>query len=216
VRTAVCLSGQARYISENFENIRDSLIVPTDADVFCHFWDTEGGNIEPRKALEVFSPVTFSLETQRLFDTHPAQVTLTKHATSPNAYQNVHSMYYSILQANLLKQRYEKEQGFTYDCEIRSRTDITFDKVFNWDEFNSAPHSLWLRNFDRSPAGKSCADLFAFSNSKLMNIYSDCFQHMPRLIQEGQHCYAETILHDYIGSLCEISLTSMCYKIIGK
>ena len=36
------------------------------------------------------------------------------------------SMYTSIYRAGLLKSQYEKEQGFTYDCVVRCRSDLFF------------------------------------------------------------------------------------------
>lgn len=214
MRTAVCLSGQARFISKNFENIRDHLIIPTDADVFCHFWDTEGENLEPQKALEVFQPVIYALETQKVFDTDSYSSVRSQHNQDINRYQNIHSMQYSICQANLLKHKYEQEHGFLYDCVIRSRTDISFETVFDFSEIKKHPNYIWLRQYDKSPAGISCADLFAFSNSEQMDIYSDFFNHLPKLVKERCHLFAETLLHDYLSPRCEITLSKMRYSLV--
>jgi len=40
MRMALCLSGQARRITTNYEVIKEYLLTPSNADVFFHFWDT--------------------------------------------------------------------------------------------------------------------------------------------------------------------------------
>ena len=170
MRTAVCLSGQARFISENYQNLLDNIILPTNADVFCYFWDTTGEISEPDKAVEVFAPKNHAIEPQKIFDESCLKFIRADYGGGSNKYQRMHSMYYSTLQANLLKQKYEQDHGFLYDCVIRSRTDISFKSAFDSSELNQNPQAIWLCNFDRSAAGTSCADLFAFSASKLMNM----------------------------------------------
>ncbi len=214
MRTAVCLSGQARFVSKNFENLLDNIILPTEADVFCYFWDTSGGNLEPHKAVEVFKPVDYVLAPQKSFDTAAYRFVHPQYAQTTKRYQNIHSMQYSIWQANLLKQKYEQEHGLLYDCVIRSRTDIAFRTVFDFSEIKQSPHSIWLRQYDTSPAGVSCADLFAFSNSPQMDIYSDFFNHLPSLLAIGGHLFAETLLHDYLSTRCEIALSKMRYELV--
>jgi len=214
MRTAVCLSGQARFISKNSQNILDNIILPPNADVFCYFWDTEGEVIEPYKAIEVFSPKEHVLAPQEIFDESYLGFIPTEYRGAPNKYQNVHSMHYSTLQANLLKQKYEQDHGFLYDCVVRCRTDIRFKNAFAPSELNQSPQSLWVTNFGKSPAGISCADQFAFSTSEQMDVYSECFNHLPRLLEERRHLFAETILHDYLSPIFQISLSTMRYSLV--
>ncbi len=210
----MCLAGQARFISKNFENILTNIILPTSADVFCYFWDTSGGNLEPHKAIEVFEPVSYVIEAQKVFDTNSYSSANYQYPKDVKRYQNIHSMHYSIWQSNLLKQKYEQSHGFLYDCVIRSRTDISFETAFDFSEIKQHPNSIWLRQYDKSPAGVSCADLFAFSNSKQMDIYSDFFNHLTKLVGERGHVFAETLLYDYLSSRCEIELSKMGYTLV--
>jgi len=214
VKTAVCLSGQARFVSQNFENLLGNLILPTEADVFCHFWDTSGETLEPYKAVDVFRPVDCVLEPQRIFDEDAERFIRPQYRLNPRRYQTVHSMYYSIWQANQLKWEHEQKHGFLYDCVIRSRTDIAFDRVFSFAEFGTNPEAVWLRRYGESPAGRACSDLFAFSNSEQMDVYADCFNHLPGLLEEGGHLFAETILHSYLSPRCTIKLSKMRYEIV--
>jgi hypothetical protein len=214
VRTAVCLSGQARFISKNFQNILDNLILPTGADVFCHFWNTESEILEPYKAIEVFNPQLYMIERQKTFDDSSWGVVRSDYGFSPKRYQDIHSMHYSISQANVLKQHHERKQGFVYDCVIRSRTDIAFASPFDLSEFNQNPNQIWLCNLEQGPAGDmACADLFAFSNSEQMNFYSNCFTNLPGLLQTHQHLFAETLLHAYLTPK-NIALSKMRYSIV--
>lgn len=215
MKTAVCLSGQARFISQNFENLLGNLILPTEADVFCHFWDTSGENLEPHKAAEVFKPTDCLLEPQKVFDEGAQRFIRPEYRfANPRRYQNIHSMYYSIWRANLLKREYEQKYGFSYDCVIRSRTDIAFGQTFDFAEFKTNQDALWLRQYGESPAGISCSDLFAFSNSQQMDVYSACFTHLSELLEEGGHLFAETILHSYLSPRCDIALSKMRYSVV--
>jgi len=214
MKTAVCLSGQARFISKNSQNILDNIILPTNADVFCHFWNDRGEILEPDKAIEVFVPKDYVIESQKIFDESSLKFIRVDYGICQKKYQRIHSMYYSILQTNLLKQKYERDHGFLYDCVIRSRTDILFDRTFDSSELDQDPQAIWLCNFDRSPAGTSCADLFAFSTSKQMDMYSDCFNQLPRLLEARRHLFTETILHDYLSPICSLSLSAMRYSIV--
>ena len=215
MRTAVCLAGQARFISENADNILHNLIKPTNADVFCYFWDTEGENLEPKKAIEVFNPTSFLLETQKIFDTAAQEFVSSEYDFPSNRCQNLYSMHYSIFKANSLKKAQEIEQGFVYDCVIRSRTDIAFEEPFDFSEYNQDSDSIWLCNFDKSPAGGvACADLFAFSKSPQMDFYSSCFTNLPRLLAEHKHLFAETLLYNYLTPVHNLKLSKMRYTVV--
>ncbi len=213
MRTALCLSGQARFVSKTFQNLLDNLILPANADVFCHFWDTEGEFLEPNKAIEVFTPKDYVVEPQKVFDESSLRFVRSDWGFTRKRYQDIHSMHYSIRQANRLKQKCEQENGFLYDCVIRARTDITLGEPFDFVEFNRNPNVIWLRNLGESPAGTACADLFAFSSSEQMDFYSNCFTKLPELLEDNQHLFAETLLYSYLVPK-GISLSKVQYSIV--
>jgi hypothetical protein len=96
---------------------------------------------------------------------------------------NTYSMFYSIYRANQLKTVYEIQNGFRYDCVIRSRFDFAINKQFNFEQMVSkdfkinetvtgdqcvfVPADRMTDNHD------FCADMFAFGSSDVMNRYSN-------------------------------------------
>jgi hypothetical protein len=196
------------------QNVVEKLITPTQADVFCHFWNTTGDNLVPYRICEQVDPKLAEIESQIHFDEYLwDHIDYTTKDVDGVRYQHVHSMYYSIYRANELKKRYEREKGFVYDCVVRSRTDLCFDKEFTLDEFLSNPSAVWLSNFEQRPSGMSYADLYAFSNSIGMDIYSKCYENLPDLIRQGNTLLAENILHDYLQNEV-VKLSNHTYSVV--
>tara|TARA_Y100000310_G_scaffold312338_1_gene359533 strand:- start:3585 stop:4412 length:828 start_codon:yes stop_codon:yes gene_type:complete len=94
----------------------------------------------------------------------------------------VHSsfpMFYGIQQANLLRQKHERENDIQYDLVIRSRLDCFFEK-----EIPKAEIELALE-YDTLFVAVNCSkenyihanttDAFAFSTPKTMDVYCDTF-----------------------------------------
>lgn len=233
MRIAVCLSGQGRTFSEpqpdsrgsqfppSVPNIIENLIIPTGADVFCHFWNTTGPGLDPWGLCRKLKPKECLVEEQIVFDNglwesrwkdEPEEF---GYDISEKRYQTVHSMYHSIYQANLLKSLYESENNFKYDCVIRSRVDLAFDRVFTLDEFLGAPEAIWLCNKEERPSGMSYADLFAFSTSERMDYYSECIHNLPDILREGTSLLAENILHDHLKNE-EVKISNYSYSVVRE
>lgn len=81
MRTAICMSGQARFLEECFPYIQENLIKPNNSDVFMHVWSYENASDQPhkfggdggwinhridknshKKAIELYSPQDFVIE----------------------------------------------------------------------------------------------------------------------------------------------------------
>lgn len=209
MRVAVCLSGQARIFDKPWpssrgpsyppvkQNVVDRLIKSTNADVFCHFWDTVGPNMDPHKVCEEVNPKLVELEDQVHFNESLwDQIDFTTPEVDGTRFQHVHSMYYSIQKANYLKRRYEEEQGFTYDCVVRCRSDLYFDIDFPAHEFD--PETIRVLNLDVFPTGQGCADLYAFGSSANMDAYSRCYEDLHAIILERKTLQAELILFEHV------------------
>jgi hypothetical protein len=196
------------------QNVVEKLVIPSKADVFCHFWNTVGENLIPYKLCEQVGPKLAEIEEQIYFDECLwDHIGYTTRAVDGTRYQHVHSMYYSIYRANELKKRYERENGFVYDCVVRSRTDLYFDKEFTLDEFLSDPNAIWLSNFEQRPQGMSYADLYAFSTSERMDYYSGCYLSLPTLLCNGKTLLAENILYEYLKQQ-EVKLSGHTYSVV--
>jgi hypothetical protein len=196
------------------QNVVEKLVVSTQADVFCHFWNTVGENLAPYSLCEQVNPKLAEIEAQIHFNEDLwDHIDYTTKEVDGVRYQHAHSMYYSIYRANELKKRYERENGFVYDCVVRSRTDLYFDKEFTLNEFLSDPDAIWLSNFEQRPCGMSYADLYAVSNSANADIYSGCYLNLPRLIKQGNTLLQENLLYEYLKQY-RVKLSDHTYSVV--
>jgi len=221
MRIALCLSGQARRITTNFNAIKENLLDTTGADVFFHFWSTvsEQDDMAPLKAVDLYHPKQYIIEPQVVFE-QPEWFNLPSipiTATSEEGkdkYQRIRSMFYSIWRSNELKKTYEKEQNFKYDCVIRSRTDIFYECPFDIEEFNSASLALWgWDTWPKPPHGPSFGDWFAFGSSEIMDKYSMCHSHVDNVIEKCGQLLTENVFYRYVYEEAQfenIKYTKMC------
>ena len=97
-------------------------------------------------------------------------------------------MFYSIHMACVLKQAYEKEHGFIYDCAMRLRTDVYFRRQWPWQADNydlnvlHASYYAWEKDHD-------ICDFMWFANSSLMDRSCSLFTRMPEVIHAVQTKY---------------------------
>lgn len=133
MKVALCLSGQARFGVDNYQHIRENLIVPTGADVFCHFWS----NVDPSQGMDPYMTAGIyrakKAQIEHPYDVDDAwfykwdskftEVDLWK-------YRRMASMYRSMLLANAFA-------GPEYDLIIRARTDLILSKPFNMEEYST-------------------------------------------------------------------------------
>ena len=96
---------------------------------------------------------------------------------------NVHNhigMLKNVEIANSLKTKYENKNNFVYDAVIRTRFDNIYYQSLTTNNLNMVQDS-WLipeGDDDFIEYGGGCNDQFAISSSKLMDEYSDIYNHM--------------------------------------
>jgi hypothetical protein len=111
---------------------------------------------------------------------------------------NILSQYYSIHKSNELKKIYEYQNDIKYDCVMRMRSDLIFNAHI--DPLNCDMNYLYAlnRGSHRGTELNLC-DLFAFSSSDNMDIYSDCFLFIPTIyFTYGTDFIPEILLDKYI------------------
>jgi hypothetical protein len=202
MRTAICYSGQPRYIGECFKNHYEMIFKYLENfDIFFHFWfDKKGCENNShmdsglpditrgkwsdsllKNIINDLDPKLFTfqepLRSSNIFMSLPIQ-------PDPNFYipkQNIISMFYSIYKSNLLKITHEKENNFTYDCVIRIRSDLFFNKPLhiqledlNKININTRKHTDYSLN-----------DCIAYGNSSIMDFYSQTIFNIQRYKEEG-------------------------------
>lgn len=202
MKTALLLSGLPRYIDEGFHSIRESLIKPNNPDIFIHTWGDPNNLSLKNKLTQLFRPNHMLIEPSKII--HNAHLNLDRMMVSHGrSYQRdkfvemVYSMWYSILQCNLLKEQCRLEHNIHYDYVIRARFDITYTKAIHASQYD--PNIVYTAERPDLPT-EMVDDRFAISSNQLMNIYCGGFNiidyiHSLRDKKDGIFC-GETLLFE--------------------
>lgn len=195
-KIALCISGQPRYLHEGYQDIKSKLLDKYDIDVFVHTWFDEKDidrqfDISPalqygRKCkleknaisdiLNLYKPKLIKYESNKQFKTFDVDYGL----CIPNS---VHSMFYSIMESNSLKQQYENDNGFLYDAVIRCRFDVTIDS-FVLDDIDLSMYYV-SGEVHRSGQINVPNDQFCISSSKNMDLYCDLYNRLEEYKNSG-------------------------------
>jgi len=191
MKVALCLSGQARFLETcYYESMKPNIIDDLNPDVFIHTWDAStmvgqhfingngwvmGDKIPPNlmeTMITLYKPKKYIIEPQKYFEHNKWSNRLMPSIKSDHLY----SMFYSIYESNRLKKQYEYENNFTYDWVIRIRFDMAIPSgPLNLDKLDN--NHLWVATgcFDNN---NGYLDSLGYSNSQIMNVYSDTFNHI--------------------------------------
>jgi len=216
MRIALCLSGQPRGLPLSLQALRHGLDVD-NMDVFFHAWydpSTIGtaydsaqahqqgrvGVVHPQteELLLGLNPKDYLFEPQKEFPFAKA------FTSSPEANQErMASIFYSIYTANMLKRKYELLNNFKYDLVIRTRYDLIYDERIDVTKYARLAKTMiitsekfqGIRNkTDYMHGGYTLTDIFAFSSSENMDVFSDTFPHMSFINTRINPPYGENYL----------------------
>ena len=158
------------------------------------------GERDLRSQLEAaYQPIRLSIEPQAVFDVSRFQndENGVEVAVETNI-RNMLSMYTSIYRAGLLKSQYEKEQGFTYDCVVRCRSDLFF-----FGECSLADYTDRLDALVHIPRGgdhrAGINDQLAFSSSQNMDTYFETVDYIDTHLAEGGVLHPESLLASHLA-----------------
>ncbi|MBI2102543.1 hypothetical protein HYT55_01790 [Candidatus Woesearchaeota archaeon] len=203
-RIALCLFGLVGGIkSKNNESILGSQEVlelgfkhydehffkkNPNIDVFVHTWSTE---LE-KPILELYHPKSALFEKQKQFKTSELM-------EGTEQRKIVHySMTYSIKNVIELKAKYERENNIKYDFVFLSRFDVAWNEDFIFRQFDPQYFyaAKWYSRLHKFfplhiPIGYpytsiGIADLWFFSNSDNMNLFSTLYDHLEEYAKPGQ------------------------------
>lgn len=213
MRTALCISGLPRHVEKAFPNIKANLIDPNQPDIFIHTWlyskypfSEEG--IKATRSLRGFvensyNPLSVGYASQFPFhNPHwPLDRMMASHArsyTRENFVLMLYSSWYSVQQANLLKELYQRKHGFTYDCVIRARFDIDYNQPVICADYPM--DKIYIPNLGRPP--EMTDDRFAFGPNDLMNAYASAFNLLDMVMSrrdkiDGIFC-GETLVYEML------------------
>ena len=234
---AVVFSGQPRHIEYTLDNIYHNLIEPNNATVFCHYWFGEGEfrSAQPHqdKKLGSYHPDTqimlgTKLKAYMVQEDKPKDddfLEMTKDFNSHPTAQQHHlmSLHYSIACANNLVKMAEMHRKKRYDVVVRCRYDLIFEKEVIISEIPTsivtAAKYQDVRMDNRLGLGDyTMDDLFAYSNSVYMDIYSSVFQHMQAINKEISPPFGENYLGYLVRKKFMLPVTTkdISVKIYGR
>jgi hypothetical protein len=166
----------------------EGLIKNTSANVYMHLWNTGDGAAE--KMVEIYSPVSYSIENFRNFDVSQ----YTERLQYSNPY-NVLSMWTSISESiNLVLGSKQ-----TYDIVIRARSDVEFDQFQFLNNHGviipGKPAEIYEYNGERYPGWH---DMIAYGNLSSMREYANTLYSIPTIYSEGSPFFSEFFLSTHL------------------
>lgn len=174
-KIAICISGQARCY--DFHQTHHFLFPGCDVDYFCFFWDYKLEPDDHEKIKDVYKPKSLVIEPYIDFSSYSGRV--------PNAgirSFNTFPMWYAVMRADLLRQEYERDNGFKYDAVVRSRSDNLFNSswINGIDALNENdivfPTLYHFNDWQDLPGYN---DQLAIGTSDSMTTYSSMFNWFP-------------------------------------
>lgn len=226
MKIALCMSGQPRFIEKAYPSILENVILPNSPDIFVHTWfdksptvfrgDGAWGSNPNNKPVpntielitQLYKPVDAMFETPGKFINSKINVDDTIDHYAPHFKGNeqylvemIYSMWYSIYQSNLVKERFRLTLGKHYDIVIRCRFDSTFTKKIICSEYDNSKINIGC---DRRNPGH-LSDWFAFGSNTIMNVYSDVYNfidfiHERRRAKNIPDFCNEILLWDHLES----------------
>ncbi len=200
MKIALCLSGQSRFVEEGYKSFFKNLIGFENFDIFVHSWDDN----EYQKVLDLYNITDSIIEPQRydiIFDEDKNNLDYTQQDAGSGEFVH-YSMFYSMWKSSQLKQMYEKNHNFKYDCVIKSRFDVAL-----LDELDVMNQNLnYINSPDVCGNPNVISDWFNFSNSDNMDVYLDVYNNMPEYKSNGVVMTAgeELFTHHYKKNGLEI------------
>lgn len=206
MKICLLLSGLPRQVERGYLNMVETILAPNNPDVFIHTWsDPETNGSLNNSILNWFKPKKFIMEKQKTFINSFMNLDrmMVSHGRSYQREKFVEMLYsswYSVQQANLLKEQYRLENNITYDYVIRARFDISYNIKVDCKQYNR--DLLHITNRGLPP--EMIDDRFAFGNNIIMNTYCSGFNfldyiHDLRDKQDGIFC-GETLVYE----MCKI------------
>ena len=155
MKVALCLSGQPRVVDIGYQKLSQAILQHNDVDVFIHTWfDPENlstQSVIPGRESHTLDSLAIE-KLQRYYQ--PKKILVEKPKSWKRSYgfpdkcftnawtwalevqggldvakeyinNTTHSMFYSMMMANLIKEQYSAETGVEYDLVIRNRIDYS-------------------------------------------------------------------------------------------
>jgi len=197
MKIAICFSGLPRFVKEGYELFSKNLIGFEDMDIFYHSWmNPAPGNNDKLVRQDTIE------EVEQLYNITDSKYEDQQYVIPPELRNKkikhrefVHwSMFYSIHACNNIKKQYENKHNMKYDIVIRSRFDCALLQAIDVTNPSFSDDSILIFPWVHEHA---VMDWFAFSSSKIMDIYSDVWCSMIDYKKNGikMHSGEELLTH---------------------
>ncbi len=179
MKTAICLSGQARFGTYAFRTLAENLLADLDCDAFLFLWRLPGqSDAQARDAAQEFIGRHVRIKdcvTSEQID-FPAKDYESRIYPGSNVF-NIQSMFYAIKAADDLRLKHEREQGIQYECVIRSRADNTCLTPMDLRKYKSLlPHYVFVPDISYFTPGLN--DTFAFGSPQGMERFCSAYSNL--------------------------------------
>lgn len=204
MKTAVCIAGQPRFSEKGFEHLYENLIKPNNADVFFHCWyngnqsySSSWGTITTSVHHDVssflinnYKPIKFKIESEKM-DFFRREFKKNTDAAVDITY----SMIYSWCESIKLALDFSRENGFDYDCIVKTRFDAGLLDSIILDKMDLS--KLSYSNSIRNPSVP--CDWLNFGCHSVMKIYSELYSQLDKYCQEGCLICGEELLNFHLN-----------------
>lgn len=211
MRVAVLLSGQFRNSYKEYETIKKNLIDRYNADVFIYYTYKDNIEVDISNLINLYNPVNIEFEEypDKINDLVQSVSHIEKAPESNTS--SIFYMWYGIMKANELKQKYENHNSFNYDLVVRCRFDT---EIINPVVLKDLPNSIFIPIGSDWRGGYN--DLFAYGKSNSMNYYTSLFNNLPMWIQESNFIHPERLLKYHLDKMnFELMRTNIPLKLRG-
>lgn len=195
-RIAVCVSGHLRMLEEGINNFYEHVINPNDTYEFDFFidswfkndWRCEDNKTIDNETLKLLNRL--NLKSLRFECDHNWDTTKFLNYIKPGYVkkgtngEHILAMFYKINMCDLSVQEYEKLNCFKYDIVIRWRTDIGFEHDLLFPKFNNVLDTFVMIPITNVLDDDWVTDVFAFSSSINMHLYSRLHTVMSQRVEE--------------------------------
>ena len=213
MKIALCLSGQPRVVDVGFNKLKQSILHNDKVDVFIHTWfdpnnlstnsvipGRESHSLDPsaiEKLKNYYQPKKLLVEKPKHWkrdygfpdkcftDAWTWALEVGGGLDVAKDYINniTHSMFYSMMMANLIKEQYSVENGVEYDLVIRNRIDYSPHVVLDLNNATIGDDILVYQDLNQ-PHGM-ISDWFAMGTTNTMNVFCGVYNHIGQLIKQS-------------------------------
>ena len=213
MKVALCLSGQPRVVDIGYQKLSQAILQHNDVDVFIHTWfdpaNLSTQSVIPGRESHTLDSLAIE-KLQRYYQ--PKKILVEKPKSWKRSYgipdkcftnawtwalevqggldvakeyinNTTHSMFYSMMMANLIKEQYSAETGVEYDLVIRNRIDYSPHVVLNLNDISIDDDTLVYQDLNQ-PDGM-ISDWFGMGTTNTMNVFCGVYNQIGQLIRQS-------------------------------